>query len=71
MASLSDLEKKIISLLKKEPQSVSQLAKNLGKRRDFTAGYLESMKDRGLLRLIKIGKSHVYLPIKGKGIFYE
>ena len=65
MGSLHIFEGKIINLLKKEPQSVSQLAKRLNMRRDFLAGYLESMKDRGLLRLVKIGKSHVYLPSKG------
>ncbi|MEE9323342.1 MAG: helix-turn-helix domain-containing protein [Candidatus Aenigmarchaeota archaeon] len=65
MGSLHIFEEKIVTLLKREPQSVSQLAKKLNMRRDFLAGYLESMKDRGLLRLIKIGKSHVYLPFSG------
>jgi predicted transcriptional regulator len=65
--SLHSFEQKIIDLLKKDPQSVSQLAKKLNMRRDFLAGYLESMKDRGLLRLVKIGKSHVYLPMEGVG----
>lgn len=60
--SPQSLEQKIISLLRKEPQSVSELARKLGMRRDFLAGYLESMKDRALLRLVKVGKSHVYLP---------
>ena len=60
--SLQSLEQKIIAMLKKEPQSVSELARKLDMRRDFLAGYLESMKDRTLLRLVTIGKSHVYLP---------
>ncbi|MBN2042450.1 MAG: hypothetical protein JW754_01440 [Candidatus Aenigmarchaeota archaeon] len=60
--SLQSLEQKIIAMLVKEPQSVSELARKLDMRRDFLAGYLESMKDRMLLRLITIGKSHVYLP---------
>jgi predicted CopG family antitoxin len=60
--SPQQMEYRILSTLKKEPQSVSELARKLGSRRDFLAGYLESMRERDMLRLVKIGKSNVYIP---------
>jgi len=40
---------------------VSQLSKKLNVRRDFLSGYLESMRDRGLLELVKVGRANVYI----------
>lgn len=56
----SPLEKRIITVLSEGPISVSELANTLELRRDFLAGYLESMKDRGKLRMVKVGKAYVY-----------
>ena len=60
MGASSPLEKEILVQLKEGPISISELAKRLHQRRDFLAGYLESMKDRGLLRKVAVGKAHVY-----------
>lgn len=56
----NDLEKKIMSLLKKELLSVSQIAKKLDIRRDVAAGYLEALKNQGKLDFHKVGRSNVY-----------
>lgn len=64
MAESSHLEKEIMTHLKEGPISVSELAKKLGLRRDFLAGYLESMKDRGRVRKVTVGKAHVYQVIE-------
>lgn len=54
------LEKRILYILGKKIMSTSQLAKELGMRRDITAGYLEALKNQGKLNFFKVGKSHVY-----------
>jgi predicted transcriptional regulator len=55
-----DLEKRILSLLGKKIMSTSQLARELGMRRDVAAGYLEALKNQGKLNFFKVGRSHVY-----------
>jgi len=54
------MEKRILSLLGKKIMSTSQLARELGMRRDVTAGYLEALKNQGKLNFSKVGRSHVY-----------
>ena len=61
----SKMENEVIKLLSERPISVSQLARQLNVRRDFLTGYLESMRDRGKLRVISVGKAHVYM-IRGR-----
>lgn len=58
------LDEKIIEILKKRPMSVSQLARELNLRRDFLSGYMESMRAKGVLNLVKVGRSYVYIPKK-------
>jgi predicted transcriptional regulator len=55
-----DFEKKIIELLSSKLLSVSQIAKELGVRRDIVTGYLEALKNQGKLEFHKVGKSNVY-----------
>jgi predicted ArsR family transcriptional regulator len=54
-------EKKILELLSKKLLSVSQIAKELGMRRDMAAGYLEALRNQGKLEFYKVGKSNVYI----------
>jgi len=58
--SNDDLEKRILNLLGKKIMSTSQLARELGMRRDVAAGYLEALKNQGKLNFFKVGRSHVY-----------
>ncbi|MDI6826311.1 MAG: helix-turn-helix domain-containing protein [Candidatus Aenigmarchaeota archaeon] len=58
--SNENLEERILNLLSKKIMSTSQLAKELGMRRDVAAGYLEALKNQGKLNFFKVGKSHVY-----------
>jgi predicted transcriptional regulator len=58
------LEERIIELLKKRPTSVSQLSRELNLRREFLSGYMESMRARGMLEMVKVGRSYVYIPKK-------
>lgn len=58
----SHLDEKIIEKLNKKPYSISLLAKELGLRRDFLAGYLEALRMAGKLDLIVVGKANVYQP---------
>lgn len=60
VAAERDLESRIMDLLRTRLMSVSQIAKELKIRRDFTTGYLEALKNQGKLELHKIGKSNVY-----------
>ena len=62
----TDLKRRIISTIKKEPISVSELSRKLKLRRDFVSGYLESMRHEGEVRVIRVGRSKVYRPKKGK-----
>jgi len=57
-----DLKKKILSLVKDDPISVSELARKLKLRREFVTGYLEAMKHAGELKLVQVGRSKVYKP---------
>lgn len=56
----NDLEKRILNLLSKKLMSISQVSKELGMRRDVTAGYLQALKNQGKLNFFKVGKSHIY-----------
>ncbi len=66
LSSVSKIEHRILDILKDRPISVSELARKLKMRRDFLAGYLESMRDRGKLRLIQVGKANVYQIVEGE-----
>jgi len=63
--SNADLEKRILNLLGKKIMSTSQLARELGMRRDVAAGYLEALKNQGKLNFFKVGRSHVYTTSEG------
>ncbi len=64
MSGSVNIEREALKLLKEGPVSVSQLAKKLNVRRDFLAGYLESLRDRGKLKMVKVGKANVYLIVE-------
>ena len=64
MGEPSPLEARILAVLKGGPISVSELAKKLNVRRDYLAGYLESMRERGKLRMVKVGRAYVYQVIE-------
>ncbi len=66
LSSVSKIEHRIIDILKDRPISVSELARKLRMRRDFLAGYLESMRERGRLRMIQVGKANVYQVVEGE-----
>lgn len=66
MTDHPNMESIVLKNLKAKPMSVSELAKNLNLRRDFLAGYLESMRERGILELVTVGKANVYLVRSGK-----
>jgi predicted transcriptional regulator len=55
-----DFESKILDLLRSKILSVSQIAKELGVRRDIITGYLEALKNQGKLEFHRVGKSNVY-----------
>jgi predicted transcriptional regulator len=56
----NNFEKRILNLLGRKIMSTSQVARELGMRRDMTAGYLEALKNQGKLDFFKVGRSHVY-----------
>jgi predicted transcriptional regulator len=58
------IEEKIMEILKNRILSTSQLAKELGLKRYILVGYLEAMKNRGLLEFHKVGKANVYTVAK-------
>lgn len=60
-----NIESEVLKHLKKRPISVSGLARKLKLRRDFLAGYLESMRDRGILKMITVGRANVYMVRSG------
>jgi len=60
------IEEKIMEILKNRILSTSQLAKELGLKRYILVGYLEAMKNRGLLEFHKVGKANVYTVAKVK-----
>ena len=57
----NELERRILDLLSKRLMSISQVSKELGMRRDITAGYLEALKNQGKLNFFKVGRSHIYI----------
>jgi len=61
----NDLEKRILNLLSKKLMSISQISKELGMRRDVTAGYLQALKNQGKLNFFKVGRSHIYITSEG------
>jgi len=63
----STLRAKILKKLKQKPYSVSKLADELGLRRDFLGGFLESMRAYGELDVIGVGVAKVYYPKNGGG----
>jgi predicted transcriptional regulator len=62
----NDFEKRILGLLNEKLLSVSQIAKELGVRRDIITGYLEALKNQGKLEFHKVGKSNVYTLSRSK-----
>lgn len=56
-----DFEKKVIRLLSDRLLSVSQIARELGVRRDVATGYLEALKNQGKLEFHRVGRSNVYM----------
>lgn len=61
-----DFEKRVMKLLSARLLSVSQIAKELGVRRDVAAGYLEALKNQGKLEFHRVGRSNVYMIARGK-----
>ena len=59
-----ELERQILGMTSTKPMSVSQLAKELGLRREFLAGYLEALRSQGKLEMVTVGRSYVYQPKK-------
>ena len=57
-----DLKKKVLSLIKDDPISVSELARRLSLRREFVTGYLEAMRQSGEVKVVQVGRSKVYKP---------
>lgn len=57
-----DFKRKILNLIKDDPISLSELARKLGVRREFVSGYLESMRQDGIVKVIRVGRSKVYRP---------
>ncbi len=57
-----DIKKKIMNLIKENPMSISELSRQLKLRREFVAGYLEAMRHSGDVKLVRVGKSKVYIP---------
>lgn len=54
------LEDKILDLLSKNLMSVTQVANELGIRKDIATVYLETLRQKGKLELFVVGKSNVY-----------
>ena len=65
MTNLSaDTRRKIMSIIKNETISVSELSKRTKLRRDFVAGYLEALRHMGEVKVVTIGRAKVYSPAK-------
>jgi len=56
----NNFERRILDLLGRKLMSTSQVARELGMRRDVTSGYLQALKNQGKLDFFKVGRSHVY-----------
>jgi len=61
-----DTKSRILSILRKKPMSLSEVARQLNVRRDFVTGYLEAMRHEGEVEVITVGRSKVYRQKKGK-----
>ncbi len=61
-----DIKRKILKTLREKPMSLSELSRRLKMRRDFITGYLEAMRNGGEVKVVKVGRSKVYRPEKGK-----
>jgi len=59
-------EEKILKLLESKLLSVSQIAKELGIRRDIICGYMEALKNQGKLEFHRVGRSNVYTVVRSK-----
>ena len=59
-------EERILKLLDSKLLSVSQIAKELGVRRDLACGYLEALKNQGKLEFHRVGRSNVYTLSRSK-----
>ena len=59
-------EEKILKLLDSKLLSVSQIAKELGVRRDLICGYMEALKNQGKLEFHKVGRSNIYTVVRSK-----
>ena len=57
-----DVKKRILSTLRKNPTSLSELSRRLKLRRDFVSGYLEAMRHDGEVKVVIVGRSKVYSP---------
>ena len=57
----NNLERKLLTLLSERLMSVSQVAKEIGMRRDVVTGYLEALKNQGKLEFYRVGRSNVYI----------
>ncbi len=69
-----EIHERIMEELSRKPMSVSELAKRLKLRREFLTGYLEAMRQQGLLERVVVGRAHVYLPkhvVSGVGVVNE
>lgn len=58
------MEERILTIVSDELLSTSALARKVNMRRDLLAGYMEALKHQGKVRLIKIGRSNVYSPVR-------
>jgi DNA-binding transcriptional ArsR family regulator len=61
-----DIKRKILKTLREGPMSISELSRRLKMRRDFITGYLEALRNNGEVKVVKVGRSKVYRPEKGK-----
>jgi predicted transcriptional regulator len=56
----NNFERKLLDLLATRLMSTSEVARELGMRRDVAAGYLEALRNQGKLEFSRVGRSHVY-----------
>ncbi|MHC4749521.1 MAG: helix-turn-helix domain-containing protein [Planctomycetota bacterium] len=57
-----DFKKRILLLIMDDPISVSELSRKLNVRREFVSGYLEAMRQDGIVKVVEVGRSKVYKP---------
>lgn len=58
--SSAGIKAKILATLEKKPMSVSELSRQLKRRREFVTGYLEAMRSEGKVEVVTVGRSKVY-----------